>query len=488
MLRTILSQSLLYFLAMYMPVVANIFILPLINKHLSAEDYAIYGLTYGYIGILSGFSDLGLTNLLQNSYYKQREQYKEIWAQFLGFLQLYRLFYGALVATLLYVLFKNRIDSEILPYYIAMVGIPVLIFDFTKTIGVRHCQFENRHSMVYTTTLVSGILTLVITYYTIAVLKLGFIGWFISAFVAKAFEFAYYGIYLHYFQGIRPDFRFSRALLKEKIFVSLPLIPKRYSSYLINNADRAMLDFFRASAGSVTMAQIGLYNIGYNFANYFGSFHQAVNTVVSPIFFKLLAEKGEKEKEAGEMLKNVTMLWYSAALLSGLGLCLWLKEIIAFLYPKPEFHDAYKYGILIIMALCYRPIYVATIDRAIFHEKTKAMLKIAFVAGMLNVVLNLLAIPFFGIQGAVATSFISYVYMGFSGFYVKEIRAYILEDYKPLLLLAVLLGSSALAFAVMDLPISWKLVVTLFLMTVTGIWYFLRGRHQIRVINTIRMS
>jgi len=488
MLRTILSQSLLYFLAMYMPLVANIFILPLINQFLTAEDYAIYGLTFGYLGLLAGFSDLGLTSLLQNSFYKQRETYKQIWSQFIGFLHLYRLVYGAVVIGILYFIFRHRVEADMLPIYIALVGIPVIIFDFTKTIGVRHCQFENRHRLVYIATLISGVLTISITFYTIYNLRMGFIGWFISAFVAKFFEFVYYGVYLYFVERIRPDYRFSRSLVGEKVRVALPLIPRAYSNYLINNADRGMLDFFRASMGSVTMGQIGLYNIGYNFANYFGSFNQAVNTVVSPIFFKLLANESDGGKEAGSLMKNLTLLWFSVSLMSGFGLCLWLKEILMFLYPKAEFLDAYKYSVLIIMALCYRPMYVATMDSAIFREKTKSMLKITLVAGLLNIGLNLIFIPLWGIHGAVATSFISYVYMGFAGFYVRELNKYNTENYRPLLLLLILGMVSGLAFWAKDLEWEVKIVTTALMFAFGGLWYAHTGRHQIRAINRIRYS
>ncbi len=485
MLRSILSQSVLYFLAMYMPLVANIFILPLINQFLTTEDYAIYGLTFGYIGLLAGFSDLGLSSLLQNSYYKEKDTYKQVWGQFIGFLHLYRILYGLVLLVMLYFLFRSRISPDNLPWFIALVGFPVLFFDMTKVIGMRLCQFENKHRLVYTATLFSGIITVSVTFVTIYIYQMGFIGWFISAFIAKAFEFCYYGVYLYFIQKIRPNYKFSRVFMKEKVGVTLPLIPKKYSTFLINNADRGMLDFFRATMNSVTLGQIGLYNIGYGFANYFGSFNQAINTVVSPIFFSLLAREGDNN-EATKLIRNITYLWFSASLFGAFGLCLWLREIMIFLYPREEFLDAYKYSVLIIMALCYRPLYVSIIDRAIFNERTKSILKIAFIAGAINIVLNLIAIPLFGLQGAVATSFISYVYMGFAGFYIKDLRALITEQYRPVTLLSLLFSVSALAFFAKDFEIYMKVICSILLLATAAVWYFKQGKSQIQAINSIR--
>jgi len=487
MLRKIISQSMLYYLAMYMPLIANIFILPLINKYLSAEDYAIYGLTFGYIGIFAGFSDLGLTNLLQNSYYKQRESYREIWSQFLGFLQLYRLLFAVIIGISLYFIFENRISDDLFIWFILLNIIPVAFFDFIKNVGVRHCQFQANHKLVYISTLISGVITITTTFITIYHFKMGFFGWFISMFLAKLFEFLYYSIYIYYFIKIRPNFRFNRKYIFARIKIALPLIPKSYSSYLINNADRAMLDIYRGAFGSVSMAQIGLYNIGYGFANYFGSFQQSVNTVISPIYFNLLSQGEKGQAEASSLIKNITRLWFSASLFAAFGLCLWLKEIMMYLYPKPEFQDAYSYSILIIMALCYRPFYTANIDRAIFNEKTIIMLKISFFAGALNILLNLIAIPLAGIHGAIAASFIAYLYMGFSGFYIKSLKKYITEEYYPIQNLLLLLFISALAFLSKDLNLPYKLFITALLAIIAVIWYLNSGKLQIKELNNLRL-
>lgn len=469
-----------------MPLVANIFILPLINKFLTPEDYAIYGLTFGYIGILAGLSDLGLLEVLQNSYFKDRKNYKSVWSQFIGFLQLYRVVYGFAVVIFLYFVFRSRIGGDDIYLFLFLVGIPLIVFDFPKTVGVRHCQFENNHKLVYISTFISGILTISITFTTIYVYKMGFMGWFISAFVAKGFEYIFFSYYTVVLQKIKPNFRFSRALVKEKIILFLPVIPKKYSNYLIDNSDRTMLDIFRAQFGSVTLGQIGLYNIAYSFANYFGSFNQAVNTVVTPIYFRLFASS-DSEK-AGKTIVSLTLIWFSFTLMVGFGLSLWLKEIIAFLYPKPEFHEAYKYSVLIIMALCYRPLYVASVDKTIYHEKTRSSMKIVLRAGLVNILLNLFLIPFFGIQGAVFSSFISYVFMGFGGFILKEFKPYLEPGFKPLRLLLAMLIVSGLAYLSIDLDIPYKIGLTVLLGVVVIIWYFKKGKQMIGELNQIRMD
>ena len=113
MIKRILAHSVLYFFATYMPILANIILLPFITVYLGTDDYAIYGLTYGYIGLIQAFSDLGFMQHFQNDYYKKRDTYKTTWSLYMGFLQGFRVIYAIVVAVLLYFLFRNHIENKI---------------------------------------------------------------------------------------------------------------------------------------------------------------------------------------------------------------------------------------------------------------------------------------------------------------------------------------------------------------------------------------
>jgi O-antigen/teichoic acid export membrane protein len=115
-------------------------------------------------------------------------------------------------------------------------------------------------------------------------------------------------------------------------------------------------------------------------------------------------------------------------------------------------------------------------------------MKIVLRAGILNILLNLVLIPLFGIHGAVVSSFLSYTMLGFGGFMMKEFKPYIEPGFKPLQLLLMLFGASGIAFLCIDLDILWKLVVSGVLILAWITWYLKKGKVMIKGLNAIRMD
>ncbi|MDZ4824548.1 MAG: polysaccharide biosynthesis C-terminal domain-containing protein [Flavobacteriales bacterium] len=481
MIRKILGHSVLYFFATYVTMVANIFILPIIIPYMTLDDYAIYGLTFSYVSLLSAFADLGLINLFENSFFKERTTYKNTWGKFMGFLLVWRIFYALCCGVLLYFLFRNQVGDNIF-YMLALVTIPLAFFDFTKGIGMRHCQLANKHKLVYISMLISGGLVVSTSFISIYFFRLGYLGLFLSAFVAKSFEYFYYGYHLRFRNNIRASFDFTWTYIRQKLKIVLPIIPKKYSNNIINSSDRAILDYSRAHNGVVSLGDIGLYNVAFSFGSYFGNFQGAVTTVVTPILFGLIADK---KKENALLLRSIIMLWFAFSIYCALWVCLWIKEVVMFLYPNPDFTNAYTIAPLLVMGWCYRPMYVATVSRAIFHEKTVPVLRIFLIAAAVSIGSNLILIPWLGIKGAMISSFASSIVLGFAGFFIASVKKHIDSNYRPLLLAALLVAASIAGFFLPDTPLMWKIVIAITLVVVALAWYRFYGRNLIAAVNSI---
>ena len=148
MIKKIFSHSSLYTVANHLPIFANIIILPIITPYLTKEDYGIYGLTFAYLGGLSAFSMLGIHVLLQNSFFKKNEFFKELWAKYFGILIVWRLLYSNIVLIIFYFLFKVKTGDDFLLYLI-LVFSPVIFFELSISIGTRYCQYDGNDHYVY---------------------------------------------------------------------------------------------------------------------------------------------------------------------------------------------------------------------------------------------------------------------------------------------------------------------------------------------------
>ena len=114
------------------------------------------------------------------------------------------------------------------------------------------------------------------------------------------------------------------------------------------------------------------------------------------------------------------------------------------------------------MSYNYRPFYMASTWHLFQEERSKLLLKISFIAGVINVVLNLILIPFFGIKAAAVVTFISFIYLGFSGFIIKGNKLPINYNFKKYFV--VILISALLVFIIKDISIYLKILITIFIM------------------------
>lgn len=452
MLKKIFGHSILYTIANHLPLVANIIILPLITPYLTKMDYGIYGLTYAYLGGLSAFSLLGIHVLLQNSFFKIKKDYKELWSKYLGILLIWRIIYSLIVLLLFYYLFRHKVGTDI-KLFLILIIVPILFFEISNSMGIRYCQFQGKHQYVYISSFVASVFTISTSFVSIYYFKLGYLGFLISSSVSGLIQFLFYFSLIHLKIGIIPNFKFTKKFLLDSLKVSIPVIPHSFSNYLLNTSDRLVLDL-----NNLSLNNIGGYNLAYNFSNYFGSFNNSMNSILSPIYFRCFALKDEFKSK--KFVNTITILWFTFILISCLIISIWCKEIFSFLYRNPEFDYIYHYVPYLLAGMMYRPFYVACVDKNIFLEKTKNILLVSGFGGFVNLVLNLMFIPFYGIEAALYTTFLSYLYMGFSGFYIQSLKKNIDFNYSPIIFILIIILALVFGIFVRDVNFFVKLLFT----------------------------
>lgn len=116
-------------------------------------------------------------------------------------------------------------------------------------------------------------------------------------------------------------------------------------------------------------------------------------------------------------------------------------------------------------------------------EKTSALWKISFVAGMLNVIANVIFVPFYGIYAAAISTFGSLLYMGFAGFFLKSYRSLPQVDHYPLLWIALISTLSLAAYLLKDAQPVTKLLITAAILSVNAVllWKNFHRIQQIKV-------
>jgi O-antigen/teichoic acid export membrane protein len=142
----------------------------------------------------------------------------------------------------------------------------------------------------------------------------------------------------------------------------------------------------------------------------------------------------------------------------------------------------------LFMAFCYRPLYVASVEFIIYQEKTMSLFKITTAAGILNVALNLALVPFWGVEAAIFSTFICYMYMGVSGHLFKDTKQYLPLPYYPLTVFAVVTITGFLVYYAVELHWLIKAVITLITLLLAFIFYLKKGKSVIKEVQQIRVK
>jgi O-antigen/teichoic acid export membrane protein len=193
--------------------------------------------------------------------------------------------------------------------------------------------------------------------------------------------------------------QFSRSLLREMNRFGIPLVPAALALIVVNFSDR----FFLVHLAS--LAEVGLYEIGVRIASAMVLLLTAFR-MAWPAFAYSIEDDAEAKRTYAYVLTYLVTIASWLALALGL-LAPWLVRLLT----QPEFYE----GERVVAPLAFGGmVYAAYIVMAIGVGRTKRTQfnwVITGVAAVVNVVLNLILIPPYGIMGAAVATVAAYAVM-----------------------------------------------------------------------------
>ncbi len=413
MLRKLFSSTIIYAFAPQIPRLINLFMTPLLTQHLTSYDYGINATILAYIGAFEGLKGLGLSLIFMNSFFQEPDNFKSTWKKLFGFQIVWAVIVGVLLIPIIYFILPTEEINNFV-FIILTTIIPFMFLSVAIELGNMYLQLSQKPISLVSISMIASLFAIVMNYYTIVTLQMGYLGFLLSSCLSQLITFIIYFYLLTTKWKLMPIFKFDFNWLKIKIKLSAPTIPHYYSGFLLNTSDRVLLNILGTSSND-----IGLYSFGYSFGTYFSVLGKGLAKAGTPIFLSLYKNNDSRSEKS---VRNMLLISQSGLLFLGFVLSIWSKEIIDFLARSPTLKDSYLYMIPSVMAYTYFPIYFGAISKLRYAEKTDIFWKISFMAGVINIGLNLILIPLIGIMGAGLNTFISYMFMGFSGYFTKEFK------------------------------------------------------------------
>jgi len=388
----LVKHSIIYSIPGIIGSLVSFFLLPVYTRYLTPSDYGILGLLGATFGIVGNIVSIGLTSAaFREVIYADMD--KRI-AFSTGF---WLMTISNIIVVGCLVLFAPNFSQWILGslewstwfriYAVSSVAGSLGIWMLVR------CRIEQKPVSFAILSISSTALNTIFGITTVVILKLGVKGFIASGFGATLIISILYMIFIRHI--LRPIISFQS--LKRMLKFGAPLVPANLSSLMLTSADRYFLKYF------ASLSEVGLYSIGYRFG--------MIMTMVTGSFqlaWPAEAFRIAKESESGTHFGRIFTHYIFALGFIALVLCCFAREIVILMVDTRFWSSFAVVPLIVLSYLCYGARTVVTIGVGVLN-KTYYLAITIVIAAIINLVLNAILIPIYGMMGAAWATLISYI-------------------------------------------------------------------------------
>ena len=366
--------------------VISFLLLPLYTSKLSPEEYG----TYDFFVTLSVFLLPIITLLMEESMFRflidaeDEKSKKRIVTATIAYT-----IFGSVIFTIIAALIMSFMHYEY-----TLVFIMFMISNILIGLSNALSRGMGKIKLYSLSNFILGVSTIILNIVFIVSFKLGVNGLLWSNVIANSVTAIFILAKLHLMRYVNKE-DLNRKVLSKMIRYSVPLVPNNLSWVIISLSDRLML------TQMVGTAQNGIYSIANKFPNIVYTCYGFFSTAWKESAAKILKED-DKESYYNSIYKDVKN--FLKATVIG------LIAVMLFAFPilvDSSYNEAYIYIPILVISIYYTN--MSNFFGGIFgaYKDTKIMGTTTIVSAIINIVINLLFIPKFGIYAAVFSTLIS---------------------------------------------------------------------------------
>lgn len=372
--------------------IVSFLLLPLYTAKLSTEEFG----TYDFFVTLSVFLLPIITLLMEESMFRFLIDADDLKSK-----------KRTITATIVYttvgtVIFTilAAIIMGIIHYEYAVIFIIFIISNILLGLSNALSRGMGKVNLYSLSNFILGVITIILNILFIVTFKLGVNGLLWSNIIANTATavIMFYKLHLPQFVSKKD---FSRETLGKMIRYSAPLVPNNLSWVIISLSDRLMLTQMTGADAN------GIYAVANKFPNIVYTCYGFFSTAWKESAARILKEEN-KSQYYNSIYKDVK--FFLKAIVLG------LIAIMPLAFPllvNKSYNDAYKYIPILIISIYYTN--MSNFYGGIFtaYKNTKIMGSTTAVAAVINIVINIIFIPKFGIYASTFSTLISNIVVYF---------------------------------------------------------------------------
>ncbi len=372
---------------------------PIITRYLTVKEYGFYSVLIVTFTLIISSIDFGLKNFIQRDLTSKSEKYK------LNKMSIFNTFFliTSGIYILLFVIFQiiNYIFLSIDMYLVTYFFFSMI---FANYFGIFSFYLTSRIELIKSKILNflnADLWLIILIVFIIFSSKLTIKSIFIIKLLASVLSLIFIILIIKNKNKIF-TFKFNKKYLVKALEYSFPFVPMLISQWVITASDRYLIKIFSNNT------QLGYYSYIYTLV----AFISITGKQISSILLTYIIEaKNKKDHAKSNFLFNANLKYSLMIVIPGiLGLLILRKEIVILLSGTKYLPALYVLPILLFYPL-FRIININFQSILMIQNKTKLISKIYIVGMVLNIILNFVLVPFYGILGASIATITTYFLM-----------------------------------------------------------------------------
>lgn len=400
------KHSAIYGLGVVASQLVGFFLLPLYTRYLTPSDYGILAILSATTSVLSIIFAMGLGSALFMSYfnYDDRKDRKKVVGTALVFLTVISLFFSLLLVALSGRFSLLFFGSARYTFYFQVIFLTIF-FDTAIIVPMAVFRAREESKKYAVISLFRLLIGIGLNIFFIVALRKGVLGILESGLITA------FLIYCSLVPNLikSTKLRFSISDLKAMLSFGLPLVPANLASWILTLADRYFLQFFS------TPNELGLYSTGYKFGLVIQGLIVGPFSLAWGPFLWVTA----KQENAKKVYSSTLTYFILIGMFAALGLSVLSKEALI-LMTTPAFYAAYKVVPLIALSyILYGSYFILEVGIDL-EKKTGYLPFIVGIGAIVNLGLNYLLIPSYGMMGAAVATVGSYFMLPIGSYFVSR--------------------------------------------------------------------
>ncbi len=410
----IFKKSFYYMAASFLPMAVNFVLLPVFTRYLSPQDYGILALIQCFIAFLPIILSLQIQSSVGRFYFEYSGDERNILISTIG---LALLFFSSISLVLLFVFF-SEILSFIFPkvptsmYVLFRLALLASFFNTLTEISKILLRVREEAKLFMKISLSLFFVGLAVSIIEVVILRKGAYGVVEASLILAILSFIIFIFFNRSFLVLS----FNLKMLKGPIKYSLPIIPHALAGIIFMYSDRIIMEKY------VLLSAIGIYSLADKIAMLFKTMVNQLHSAFQPHFIKTATVDRNKAVEDAKNTARTTVFFSSFMILIG---AIFSVEILYYFLDERYFKAWIMIPIL-ASSYVFRSLYCFGSCGLFFERKTGRVAIITIVAAIVNIMINLLFIPKYGVIVAVFSTMASFivtylmaVIMSINSFYIR---------------------------------------------------------------------